>query len=285
MPDLGPYSEPIVKLLDVVSKAVGGMAAPKQILRIAEAEAEATLIQAEANEEAEDIRYRASRRREAQELRRQENIDLILAKAASVLPSKVSSEPVDEDWVHSFFNACQDIGNEEMQLLWARILAGEVAKPGSFSLKSIETVRLLRQSDAAAFQLFCRYLWDTADGPAHYVSPKIEDHLEQQGFGYIHYVRLAVAGLTPSEDTITMKLEPDSDVVSYFGMSYRLSNHNKYLRVRILTDAGLELRSLCTPEPDPIYRDLVIEDWAQSGVVAEEVVNESASSELAIVNP
>jgi hypothetical protein len=96
------------------------------------------LIKAKADAELQEIRMRMNERLEKQEVRRQRNIESIATKAAHALPppdreQEVSDKPVNEDWTTRFFQECQDISDEQMQQLWARILAGEVTKPGSFA--------------------------------------------------------------------------------------------------------------------------------------------------------
>jgi hypothetical protein len=79
--------------------------------------------------------------------------------------SDVSEQPVDEDWVAQFINSCKYVRNEQMRVLWSRLLAGEVAKPGSFSMRTLGFVRTLSKSDADLFTRFCSTIWDIgADG-------------------------------------------------------------------------------------------------------------------------
>ena len=41
--------------------------------------------------------------------------------------SVANSDP-DHDWTARFFNGVQDVSSKEMQLLWAKVLAGEVER-------------------------------------------------------------------------------------------------------------------------------------------------------------
>lgn len=59
--------------------------------------------------------------------------------------------PIDDDWLNSFEKeACQK-STEDMQLLFGRILAGEIRQPSSFSIR---TVKLIGQLDGRAANLF-----------------------------------------------------------------------------------------------------------------------------------
>ena len=52
-------------------------------------------------------------------------------------------------------NDVQDVSNEEAQQLYAKVLAGEVERPGHTSIKTLSILRDLDQSTAALFKTFC----------------------------------------------------------------------------------------------------------------------------------
>ena len=68
-----------------------------------------------------------------QEMRKQKNIENIVSEAKTILQDEeeVAKEAVNEDWLMRFFNSIQDISNEDMQKLWAKVLAGEIKNPNS----------------------------------------------------------------------------------------------------------------------------------------------------------
>ena len=59
--------------------------------------------------------------------------------------------PINEDWLNNFEKEASQKSTEEMQLLFGRILAGEIQRPSSFSIK---TVRLLSSLDSEVAQIF-----------------------------------------------------------------------------------------------------------------------------------
>ena len=79
------------------------------------------------------------------------NLESILTIASSVSVKSVSGQPTDADWFHGFLDLAENIYSPAMQELWGKILAVEIATPGSFSLKSLETIRYLTQRDADIF--------------------------------------------------------------------------------------------------------------------------------------
>ena len=85
-----------------------------------------------------DIGTAIEQRIQFQEEKRQANIASVVAKAASQHEGREvePSEP-DHDWTARFFNEVQDVSSEEMQTLWARVLAGEVERKGSTSSRTL----------------------------------------------------------------------------------------------------------------------------------------------------
>lgn len=73
---------------------------------------------------------------------------------------QVSDEPVNQDWINRFFTIVEDVSDAEMQQLWARILAGEIKRPKSYSLRTLELLRNLSQKEAEAINRASKYLMD-----------------------------------------------------------------------------------------------------------------------------
>ena len=169
------------KLLDYAASGIGSVAgsmlAPWKARREAQAKliaakGDATVlqIQAEAQSEARailvsrdtditgelDITNTVNQRIQFQEQKRQINIESVVKEAASQLGDKnvANSEP-DHDWTARFFNEVQDVSSEEMQSLWAKILAGEVERAGSTSIRTLGILKNLDQATAKLFSKFC----------------------------------------------------------------------------------------------------------------------------------
>ncbi len=181
--DLAGISDPLKKLIEVASTGVGALSKPYLIRKTADAKAYEIKIIAQAikdnqhdlknigfNEEKLSLMSlddsslknelpledRTQRRIQFKEQKRQKNIESITQKAADNLESQsnVSEEAVDEDWTSRFFNYAEDISNEEMQGLWGRILAGEIKKPKSYSLRTLDILRNLSTEEAEVFIKF-----------------------------------------------------------------------------------------------------------------------------------
>ena len=100
-------------------------------------------------------------------IREQVNLDTISAVAASELYKDESTNPtgsntdgttektISDDWLNSFDKEASQKSSEEMQMFFGRMLAGEIRKPESYSIKSVKILGNLDQSAAALFKKLC----------------------------------------------------------------------------------------------------------------------------------
>jgi uncharacterized repeat protein (TIGR03899 family) len=156
--DISGLGAALQKLIEVVGNGAGVVYEPHAIRRRARAEAEALVVRAEAEGRALEIHERARLRVERIAEIEQRNLDSIVEIAAQQLPNNVSADPTDKDWTKSFFRYAEDISSSEMQTIWGKILAGEIASPGSFSKRTIAAVYELDKDEARAFESLCSVL-------------------------------------------------------------------------------------------------------------------------------
>ncbi len=124
----------------------GAMADAKKLLTTSNAEIQGQLTVGEMVE----------LRVQFQEAKRQANILGVYNKAVEELQGAevVEHEP-DQDWTARFFNYIQDVSSEDMQLLWAKVLAGEVERPGGTSIRTLNILRNLDMETAGLFGKLC----------------------------------------------------------------------------------------------------------------------------------
>ena len=154
-------TKPITELIKVVSKGIGTLYEPRHITKKAEAEAKAleitersrTNAEIERRERLSESDIRIQNRLMAQERMRQKNIDDVVDIAANQLKGEkeVPKDKISVDWATRFFNTIQDISDEEMKLIWGKLLAGEIKTPGSYSLRAIELLKNLTSEEALLF--------------------------------------------------------------------------------------------------------------------------------------
>ena len=83
------------------------------------------------------------------------------------------------DWFVRFFEDAGNISDEEIQALWAKVLAGEIEQPRSFSLRTLDILRNLSKFEAETLQTIASYAIKI--GSDYYIS--IDKELQNQ-YGY-----------------------------------------------------------------------------------------------------
>ena len=287
--DLTGLSEPLKKLIEVVSNGVGALTKPYLIKKTADAKAYEikTIAQAvkdnqldlkeigyseekvklssldiESLQQEMTIEQRAQNRIDYKEQKKQRNIENITQNAANNLEGEntVSDEPVDEDWTTRFFDYAEDISNEEMQEIWGRILAGEVKQPNSFSLRTLEFVRNLTKGEAQTFTKAANFVISSWNSPFIYKG-KGDDSLTKLGLSFEEQLLLTEIGILQAETNISRRLlksEQDTNVIfesgKYIIKTIKKANTPDY-RIPILrfSKVGVELLSLLTTNPPENY--------------------------------
>lgn len=64
-------------------------------------------------------------------------------------------EEISEDWLNIFEKEACNKSSEDMRLLFGKILAGEIHKPSSYSMKTIKLISELDNEAAKLFQICC----------------------------------------------------------------------------------------------------------------------------------
>jgi hypothetical protein len=192
--NLGDLSKPATVLIEKVCNAVGVLYEPTRVRRAAQAEADAERIKALARVELTALQERAVERLVHQEERKQQNIEDITSQAASRLPPDASPEQLDEDWVAHFFKQCETVSDKEMQSLWAKLLAGEAAKPTTYSKRTVDFVTAMDKRDAALFTLLGRFVWSLGD-PTPLILDPSADFLKAIGLTFTSLKHLDAIGL------------------------------------------------------------------------------------------
>jgi uncharacterized repeat protein (TIGR03899 family) len=93
------------------------------------------------------------KRRQLKESLKLDNLTAIMEIALNVSVGNEKSEAVDPDWFHAFTHLAENVYSPTMQELWGKIFAVEVNHPGTFSLRTLETLKVLTQKDAKLFEL------------------------------------------------------------------------------------------------------------------------------------
>jgi uncharacterized repeat protein (TIGR03899 family) len=133
-------------------------------------------------------------------LRKQQNIEAIIKCSVQYCSNQQVVDRADHDWFCRFIDLCNNISNKTMQDLWAKILAGEMASPGSFSYKSLKAFQTMSMIEAKLFAKAC--------------SLSIKDHSRQS-------MRIISGGYQPPNLLNFFKKNRNIKLnLSHFGLTY-----------------------------------------------------------------
>ena len=318
--DLAGLSEPIKKLIEIVREGVGGLSRPLFTRLNADAKAYEfrTIAQAIADSQKllGPVKYengsisiegsaktdqldlpmatldkRVISRMAFQEAKKQTNIEHITQHATEELSNEQSicSEKPDSDWTTRFFRIAEDIPSEQMQMLWGKVLAGEVKRPGSYSLRTLDLLKNITKQEA---DLFVKVGQISFVGGGEVFVLNLDNGkylLDHFGLKFDDFLLLREIGLLVGTDLEFSLEKKDLNSQSYFtcGSTGVLINRLKGLpkqgiNVIVLTKIGRQLLKLVEKEPaDPEYIMKFASSFRregvtiQSGLVIEDQENQS----------
>jgi hypothetical protein len=259
--NLAGLEKPLQKLVETVSEGIGvvgnhvfefDVAKIKRIgLAEANVEKQKIVASAEGQEKAVEILSRAEKRFALEQYNKQINLENIVVKTREYLSGKVvSNESVEKDWVVRFLDVAQNVGREELQDILAKILSGEIQRPGSFSYQTLETTKYFSKKDLEIFQRFVAISTDTGFVR---LSNSGFDSLEKYGLSFGDYLNLSSIGIFNQSSTLSFDIDLPAKAPihsrignDWFWISHEDEGKNKRfdLRLFVFSNAGREISSL-----------------------------------------
>jgi len=222
------------------------------------------------------IEDRARKRERLNYLRKQQNLEHIIQRAVQYCSDNEIADRADQDWFNSFIELAEDISNKTMQDLWAKILAGEISSPGSFSLKSLQTFRTLSIHEAKLLAKACalavkdqsrkgmRIISGVSQTPGIFnIFSKNREHklnLSPFGLSYAELLALADNHLIFIQETETPPIEKGETINFHYNgsnLSITAAKNNCLISFYKFTPIGTELAQLITDNPDSKYLSLL----------------------------
>lgn len=272
---IGKLAEPAKLLIEKVSIVFEGVFRPFQIVRVAKAEAKAKVISTRSRIKEKSLERRAEQRWRAEQCLHQQNMESITKQAIPLLDKKANPKQIENDWISNFFDKCRIISNSDMQQLWARILASEANRAGSFSRKTINMLADIEKSDAEAFNSLCRFtctiqgqLWVFVHDLRHEIYEKNGVNLQTLShLDYLGFLNLDLKGVLiknlPKQISVAYRNKP----VTY---RFKKSLHNDDYWISVgfvtLTKAGSQLAPICQTTPVMGFPEYVNDHLVSGGL-------------------
>jgi hypothetical protein len=271
--NLGNITKPASLLIKKISGAIGTVYRPHEIISLAKAEAEADVIKTKSQIEIAELKQRAFSRLAAEEAKKQNNMEQITGKALNLLDKRSKPQDVDDDWIINFFDKCRFISDEEMQLLWAKILAGEANSPGSYSKRTIILLNSLDKKDADLLSALCRFVWISGESYPLVLDLSAQIY-SQNGINFSMLTHLDAIGLIRFDPANGFQFLRTS-ALPLVGWYYNnqpiviTSQNNNPIEIgkAIFTQTGRELSQVCTAEPIEAFFKYVFDYWSSKGLI------------------
>ncbi len=266
----------------------GGKA--REIRQIAKAEGDAMIITAEAEAKAAMIRAKgedavAEFVLARETLKMQNTLNVIDKAEALISPTDVASEePVNQDWLNRFQTIVEDVSDDEMQNLWAQILAGEIKRPQSCSLRTLDILRNLSTEEAVLFTKHCSNIMNG-------MLVTQFDKANVTEYGVLSEAGLIV--LNPLERTYTVQKNDLSlpilvDVDNDIFIKMKNTENEKTFKIShyALSKAGKELSQLVRSDKSLLIDQLgkYLKEKTNCVVTLHEIVNRIEGQECQILN-
>lgn len=202
----------------------------------------------------------------------QKNFESISAQAltfaAAKKPEDVATEIPHPDRISDIYEYSKTCSDEQMQSLWAQILADEITKPGSFSPQTLAIVKTLSKADAHLFTRLCSFVWKTPVNPMviHAEGMSVTDLTILDSLGLIK-----VMGMM---EDISITRRDSAFILTYFDRGFLYQATNPKLAIPLgkisLTRAGAELVPIAGAQPDYAYMQRVLDTLRNNGTPFQE---------------
>jgi uncharacterized repeat protein (TIGR03899 family) len=215
------------------------------------------------------IEDRSNKRERLANLRKQENIEEIMEKTFTFCSNKSIDKRPDLDWFNRYITLAENVSNKTMQDLWAKILAGELSKPGMYSLKALKVFRDMSIVDAKLLAKACslavkdqskkniRILSGAYQQPGllNFFNKDRQQYINLSHFG-LNYADI----LSLADNNLIFKQESESSMMTsgeslnfhYNGSPLKLSCKKANIAIQFykFTPIGTELANLITDKPN-----------------------------------
>jgi hypothetical protein len=163
-----------------------------------------------------------------------------------------AQQEIDDDWLNLYARMAEDKTSEELRSLFGKILAGEIRKPGSFSLRTMQFVSTLSRDEAHKISTFFSFALS-----GKFV-PVFQDVNEEVEPGFNSRILMEELGLASSPNTVaglalTYEMRPNSKF-ALLGSGYAIlinnaTDHGSKFQIpcQALTKPGQELVAIANP--------------------------------------
>lgn len=197
------------------------------------------------------------------------NLANALSKALPMLHEDADPSQVPEDWIANWRDKARLVSDEEMSLLWAQLLAGEVHSPGTYAPKTVNMLADMTRSDAQCFHDLCRFQvmqyspnFGQRDSVPLVLSSRDEIY-SSNGVTDEGLQKLASIGLIQHGGLPNI---PNSVIAFAYSRGWLVNHSGKTLATgsTCLTYSGKQMSRLCLPLDSPMgFEQYLLDKWGR----------------------
>ena len=229
-------------------------------------------------------------------LQDQNNLDSIFKTVVQEIEHNSSPDDnkdqkmIGDDWLNFTISQAILKSSEEMKLYFAKLIAGEIRNPGSFSLQAVRCLTLLDESTGTCFQNLCNIslsgigaqavvvIWTGIGNPG-------ANKLEEYGASYYQLTDLEQHGLIVGEFNVTHNLDhlwKDKVPFEMAGKKIFISKKKDAdkdpnlsdIKTIMFTRAGTEIRKIIALEPNKDYLHKIVDIFGNNNCDIYEIYDE-----------
>lgn len=178
----------------------------------------------------------------------------IIDKAIQLLDNGNNPEKIDNDWLLRFFELCKNVSNEELQYVWAKVLADECKEENNNSFKLLMTISTISGKEINLVKKIlkeCNYA--VRDFEAIGIVCLTNEYLDSINVKYEDIIKLEDIGIMKREmielqDEIVYTLE--NKTIKFIKKEEKKSHLNRYADFYRFTNIGMEIIELIKVETD-----------------------------------
>ena len=259
--DLAGLSEPIRRVFDCLDKGISSLMHPFLFKR--DERAKMVIEQERSNQNAiialkeamaQDMINVARTSRDRNELH---NIAEIYGGAMAELqgldPSKLPATFPSDEWAAHFYDCAKDCSDDEIRVLWKKILAGEIKQPGKYFKRTLTNLKQLEKHEAEWFVRLCKYSIEISYAPVFVIDNENVCFNEVQSLVDCGFIDANHGNMTIDNDGLLNLKTRSVDI--------KLKNKTipYHMSVMTFTDTGMQICELVNVETDMSFAQNLVD--------------------------
>ena len=268
--DLAGLGEPLKRVIDCLDKGISSLMSPFVYKRMERAKMQ--IEQERSNQNAliaikdamtQDLIKVARTTRDRLEL---QNVASIYGGAMVELqnfdPSKLPVALPSSEWSAYFYDCAKDCSDDEIRILWSKILAGEIIEPGKYYKRTLTNLKQLEKHEAEWFVKLCKYSIENSYAPLFILDNENIYFNESQSLVDCGFIDANHGNLAIEKDEV-VHLKTQSIYLCLKDMKVPY-----HMNVMTFTDTGIQICGLVNVETDKAFVQSLVEKINSSNVAS-----------------